>query len=190
MIAEPRGAPRAPTRVTIANRANMRTILLASVMAWAGVSIVHGQAYKWRDERGVVTYGQQPPDRSRAVPVDIHPNGAPSVPARDCIESPCAAVHAAGETQRLARERGERPGSAAEPAARGLDFDVYIRLKSGMSEGELLQRAGPPDFQSVENARGLIAKSFYYYPTTANPFTTIVSLRGGRIANIERIKKF
>jgi len=77
-------------------------------------------------------------------------------------------------------------GAAGEP--RGMAFDVYIRLEHGMTEGELVLRAGKPDEQSIDNVReGL--KSFYYFPTTGNPFITTISLRSGRIFNIERVRK-
>ncbi len=77
---------------------------------------------------------------------------------------------------------------AAEPEPRGMAFDVYIRLEHGMTEGELVLRAGKPDHHAVDNLReGL--KSYYYFPTAANPFLTTVSLRSGRIVNIERVRK-
>lgn len=77
---------------------------------------------------------------------------------------------------------------AAEPLPRGMAFDVYIRLEHGMTEGELVLRAGKPDHHAVDNLReGL--KSYYYFPTTANPFLTTVSLRSGRIVNIVRERK-
>jgi len=34
-----------------------------------------------------------------------------------------------------------------------------------------------------------IVKSYYYYPTVANPFITTVTLRGGRIVGTERVPK-
>ncbi len=77
---------------------------------------------------------------------------------------------------------------AAEPPPRGMAFDVYIRLEHGMTEGELVLRAGKPDHQAMDNLReGL--KSYYYFPTVANPFLTTVSVRSGRIINIERERK-
>ena len=77
---------------------------------------------------------------------------------------------------------------AAEAQPRGMAFDVYIRLELGMTEGELVLRAGKPDHQAVDNPReGL--KSYYYFPTVSNPFLTTISLRSGRIANIERVRK-
>ncbi len=78
-------------------------------------------------------------------------------------------------------------GAADEPA-RGMSFEVYIRLEHGMTEGELVLRAGKPDHQAVDNLReGL--KSYYYFPTLANPHLTTVTLRSGRIVNIERVRK-
>lgn len=77
----------------------------------------------------------------------------------------------------------------AQSDARGMDFDVYIRLQNGMSEGELLLRAGKPDSESVENIRNDIVKTYYYFPTTSNPWITAITLRGGKIVNIERTKK-
>mgnify|MGYP006919744237 CR=1 FL=1 len=78
--------------------------------------------------------------------------------------------------------------AGAAEAPRGMAFEVYIRLEYGMTEGELVLRAGKPDHQSLDNIReGL--KSFYYFPTAVNPFITTVSLRSGRIINIERVRK-
>ena len=74
------------------------------------------------------------------------------------------------------------------PQVRGMDFDTYIRLNRGMTEGELVLRAGPPDYAALENLAGIV-KSFYYYPTTSDPFLTVVTLRGGRIDHIERTRK-
>jgi len=71
---------------------------------------------------------------------------------------------------------------------RGMGLDVFVQLQTGMSEGELIMRAGRPDHQSIENARDA-QKSFYYFPTVDHPFLTTVSMRGGRIVNLERIRK-
>jgi hypothetical protein len=78
--------------------------------------------------------------------------------------------------------------SVETPLPRGMEFVTYIRLQRGMSEGELLHRAGRPDHVSLDNT-GDIVKSFYYYPTTGDPFTTMVTVRSGRIDQIERMKK-
>ena len=79
-------------------------------------------------------------------------------------------------------------GAAEDAAPRGMAFEVYIRLEHGMTEGELILRAGKPDHQTVDNRRESL-KSYFYYPTSANPFLTTVTLRSGRIENIERVRK-
>jgi hypothetical protein len=140
------------------------------------------QTYKWVDERGVVTYGNKPPPGRPAQLVDIQPQGPADLPA--------------DQQKRLeaeARRRADVPPPPAPPAAetvRGMAFDTYIRLERGMSEGELLVRAGKPDEVAVENVRANIVKSYYYFPTGSDPFITVVTLRGGRIANLERTRKF
>jgi Domain of unknown function (DUF4124) len=142
--------------------------------------------YRWVDEKGVTNYGDKAPDNRASRPVDTRPQGTIEGGAqiRDLAES---------ERQRAADEARRAPtvpmNAPLPVAARGMDFDVYIRLYRGMTEGELLIRAGPPDYQSVDNLVDY-DRSFYYFPTLANPFTTVVKLRGGRIAYIDRIKKF
>jgi len=56
-----------------------------------------------------------------------------------------------------------------------------------MSEGELLTVAGAPDFTSSDV---FADKRYTYFPTPANPFTTTVSVIGGRVNHIERVRKF
>jgi hypothetical protein len=162
----------------------MRAFLFLSMLAAAAP--VGAQTYKWTDERGVTTYGNKPPPGRPAQPVDTRPLG----PA-DLSEAQQKRV------EESARRRADQPPAPAPtpapPAAeapRGMAFDTYIRLERGMSEGELLQRAGKPDQVSLENARADVVKSFYYYPTSSDPFITVVTVRGGRIANLERTRKF
>ena len=145
--------------------------------------------YKWVDEKGVVNYGEKPPAGFPARRVDTQPGGT--------IES--------GDLQQMrqdaqSRRRAEPQPAYSFPAAtpppvppavpvRGLDFDIYIRLQRGMTEGELLLRAGRPDYETVDNLVDLV-RTYYYLPTISNPFTTIVKLSGGRIAFMDRVKKF
>jgi len=137
------------------------------------------QTYRWIDERGVTNYGAKPPAGRPAQVVDTK--------SRNTIDT--------GDTAR--READEKRYAVASPSApppvpgvqvRGLRFDTYIRLERGMSEGELLSRTGSPDHVSLDGLPD-ISKSFYYYPTGSDPFTTVVTLRGGRINTIERTKK-
>ena len=143
------------------------------------------QTYKWVDERGVVTYGTKPPPGKPAQRVDVE--------RQNTIGTDDAQLKREAEAKRRADLKLAPPPPPAAPAApgnRGMDFDTYIRLSRGMSEGELLQRAGRPDYVALENARDDIVKSFYWYPTASDPFPTVVTVRGGRIDTIERTKKF
>ena len=70
----------------------------------------------------------------------------------------------------------------------GMAFEAYMRLQPGMTGGEVLRRAGPPDHGTVEDAR-TVAKALYDHPTRASPVLTVVAIRGGRAANLERNRK-
>ncbi len=145
------------------------------------------QTYKWVDERGVVTYGNKPPPGRAAQPVDLT--------RQNTIATDDAQLKREAEAKRradlkLAPPPPPPPPAPAAASARGMDFETFIRLSRGMSEGELLQRAGKPDYLALENVRDDIVKSFYWYPTRSDPFTTVVTVRGGRIDAIERTKKF
>jgi hypothetical protein len=91
---------------------------------------------------------------------------------------------------------GSVPGIAGDLAVppqsqiRGLPFDVFIRIQQGMSEGEVLLRAGKPDSESVESMRNFVVKTYYYFPTPSDPWITTIRIEGGRVANLERVKKF
>ncbi len=77
---------------------------------------------------------------------------------------------------------------AAQPAPRGMAFEVYIRLEHGMTEGELVRRAGKPDRRAADRADQSL-KTYHYLPTRAYPFLTTVTLRAGRIVHIERVRR-
>jgi hypothetical protein len=154
--------------------------LLLVLAAGPGLS---AEAYKWVDEKGVVNYGEKPPKNRPSQQVDT----APKV----VIESDSqAAKKPAPAPEKAAAPQASTAPAPAPSSARGMEFDTFIRLQRGMTEAELLQRAGVPDRESVENFRHDIVKSMYYMPTAGNPYITVVTLRGGRIANLERIKQF
>lgn len=179
----------------------MQTIRMVFACIVAGHAAVAcgpalAQVYKWTDERGVVTYGEKPPANVRARALDIHPQSAdlPAARTEECHTITCQADRLEADRRRRA-ERELIEASAqrrdASPATRGMGFDTYVRIRSGMSEGEVVQRAGRPDYEAADSVgRGLSLKSWYYYPTSADPFTTIVTLRGGRVAQVERNRQF
>lgn len=156
------------------------------VLAFLCGPCIAADLYKWVDEKGVITYGQKPPPGRAATPVDT---------------SPSAVIETGGQYDR--KSPADRPLSRAPElppppavagpgpsAPRGMEFDVFARLQRGMTEGELLQRAGKPDHESLDGIRRDIVKTYYWFPTPANPYTTVVTLRGGRIHDIDRVKKF
>jgi hypothetical protein len=188
-------------------------ILIASLALAPGAI---AEVYKWVDRNGKVHYGDTPPANARATPVDMKSSG-PSMAAQvPATSAPGQASQPPAQPPIHISIAPEAP--APQPATRGMDFGVYIMLRRGMSEGELLQRAGPPDFQTydgsvgvsvVSNARridnragnrargpgvhsfsNLELKRYYYYPTVSNPFTTVLTLTGGEISELQRTRQF
>lgn len=167
----------------------MKTVLgLILILAAAVCSAA--DAYKWVDEKGITNYGEKPPHDISATPVSTEPRGV--------IETGGDAVRPRDAAE-LSRSRVSpvqvitvpvQPSYVAAQSVRGMAFDIYIRLERGMTEGELLVRAGPPDHESVDGGWDYAVKTYYYLPTVADPYTTVVSLRDGRIANLQRVKKF
>ncbi len=163
---------------------------LGVILIVAAAACNAAEAYKWVDEKGITNYGQKPPEKVRATPVDTEPRGV--------IETG-SEVAKTREAETRSRPQGpavqvipvpvQRAYASAAPV-RGMAFDTFIRLERGMTEGELLMRAGRPDHETVESYWDYAVQSFYYFPTVADPYTTVVRLRGGRISEIERVKKF
>lgn len=156
--------------------------------------------YKWVDSEGKIHYGDTPPAKGAARSIDL-PNIGTESPATEQSgrNAPPAQVPPAPAPQ--------DPVAAAPAPVRGMAFDVYILLRTGMTEGDLLQRAGPPDYESsdgtvgstvvsgrrrgrVETFSNLELRKFYYYPTQSDPFTTVVTLAGGLISDLQRTRKF
>jgi len=145
------------------------------------------ETYKWVDERGVTNYGEKPPAGRPAKTVNTQPAGTVEV---DRVQGKRPD---AGERRAQDGPPPPAPLAASAPPmsgpVRGMDFQTFVNLRTGMTEGELMLRAGRPDFETVDNFRDDIGKSYYYYPTIADPFITVVTVRGGVITNIERNRK-
>jgi hypothetical protein len=174
------------------------------------------QIYKWMDAQGQTHFSNvAPPQGVKATVVD--PNAKEGAPAPAPDSSECYTIRCQGERmeerQRRreeadARESAQRTAAAAKQP-RGLEFSRYISIQRGMTEGELLGIAGEPDFMSDQGVaytsagttqvgrrlRGparadLAMRTWTYLPTSADPFTTTITLVGGRVAEIERVRKF
>lgn len=151
---------------------------------------VSAQVYRWVDAKGTVHYSNTaPPAGVKHTTVDIDAKAGP--PSADTTE--CHTVRCQGERmeERLLRRQEAEARIAAQrppapPPPRGLEFRKYISLQRGMSESELVVNAGEPDLVFRDRA----LRTYTYLPTLADPFTTVVSVRSGRIQEIERIRKF
>ncbi|HEX9673671.1 MAG TPA: DUF4124 domain-containing protein [Burkholderiales bacterium] len=163
-------------------------LLLGVLMAITTGTCAAAEAYRWVDEGGVVNYGEKPPEERQSRPVDTTPRGTIETKGQ-YDQRPVAGQPRQAEDPQMPQFVSAPLPAPTLPSVRGMDFDVYIRLQRGMTEGELLIRAGRPDYESVDNLVDY-DRTFYYFPTVANPFTTVVKLRSGRIAYIQRVKKF
>ena len=177
-------------------------------------SASYGQIYRWVDANGRVNFSNTAPPRGvNATVVDPHAKEAP--PSADSKE--CHTIRCQGE--RMEERQNKREAeiakaaaarTAAEPKrAKGLEFRKYISIQRGMNEGELLGIAGEPDLKAdqgvaiaapttvqasgnlvVAARTGLVMKTYTYMPTPADPFTTTITLVGGRVSEIERARRF
>jgi len=147
------------------------------------------EVFRSVDENGTPSFSQTPPSGRASKPVDLKPlsgNIDSAKPASVSVAPPATRV-APPPPPPPPSPGTERTPQQAGP--RGLPFETYILIRRGMSEGELLGRAGPPDHRGNEVNRGLVQESWYYLPTTTDPFTTIIQMRGGRVVDTERIRK-
>jgi hypothetical protein len=191
-------------------------IVLALVFALACAPAA-AQIYRWTDQNGNVHYSnQKPPEGVAATVIDESAGQAgqasPPAESKECYTIRCQGERME-ERQRLRDEAEAR--TAAERIAnspkqpRGLEFRKYVSIQRGMTEGELLGIAGEPDLKSDQGiaiaapttvqvdrnlstaARpGLRMLTWTYLPTPADPFTTTVTLVGGRVSEIDRVRKF
>lgn len=159
--------------------------VLFTILAGTGAA---AEAYRWVDEKGVVTYGEKPPEERSSIPVDTRPGGTIETGGRYDQKAVAGERRQAQEPQSPQVVVVPVPAPAL-PSVRGMEFDTYIRLQRGMTEGELLVRAGRPDHETVDNLFDY-DRTLYYFPTVANPYTTVVRLRSGTIVSLDRIKRF
>jgi len=187
---------------------------LALGLAGATLDAAAQQIYRWVDANGTPHYSNAPPPpgvTAEVIAIKAEA-GEPSADTKECYTIRCQ-----GERmeKRIAARQAEEARLAAERAAleppepRGLEFRKYIMLERGMSEGEVLTIAGAPDFggdqgiayaapSTVQVGRYLRAPArvawavatWTYMPTVADPFTTTVTFVGGRVSEIQRVRKF
>jgi len=164
----------------------------AAVLFLFCATLAHAEVYRWVDAKGTVHYSnEKPPAGVKATVVNIDARtGPPSADSQDCYTVRCQ-----GERmeERLARrEESDARAAAARAAAtppppHGLDFRKYVSIQRGMTEGEMLGIAGAPDLAIRD---GWSVRTYTYYPTVPDPFTTTISVVNGRVSNLERVRKF
>jgi len=155
-------------------------------------TLADAQVYRWVDAKGTVTYSsEKPPAGVNASVLSIDAKAGPASP--DTLD--CYTVRCQGERleQRLARREellaldvAQRAAAAPKPW-NGLEFRKYISIQRGMTEGEMLVIAGAPDL-AVRDAWAI--RTYTYFPTVADPFTTTISIVNGRVSGLERDRKF
>ena len=164
---------------------------------------VDAQVYRWVDAKGTVHYSNSPPPAGvKATKLDIDTQtGAPAPDSKECYTVRCQGERMEERIRRRdeadARAAAERAANAPKPV-RGLEFRKYISIQRGMSEGEVLGIAGEPDFIADQGTTpvsrrgrgGFEVRTWTYLPTSADPFTTTITLVGGRVGEVERVRKF
>jgi hypothetical protein len=189
-----------------------RALVLLALLLAGGAA--HAQIYRWVDQNGRVHYTNEKPPKNVAATV-VDPDAkevAPAPPGSECYTIRCQGERME-ERQRKREAEDERAyaerAAAAPKPYRGLEFRKYVSIQRGMTEGELLSIAGQADFVSDQGAAiaapttvqvdrnlsvaarpGLRMVTWTYMPTPADPFTTTITLVGGRVSEIERIRKF
>jgi hypothetical protein len=193
----------------------MHAMRLATLLVLAALAApAAAQIYRWTDAEGKVHFSNTtPPPGVKATVVD--PNAKEVPPAPESTE--CYTIRCQGERmeERQRRREAEESRAAAERAAnaprqpRGLEFRKYVSIQRGMSEGEVFTITGEPDLvsdqglayaapstvQVAPNLRaparaGLSLKTWTFLPTPSDPFVTTITLVGGRVSEIERVRKF
>jgi hypothetical protein len=149
--------------------------------------LASGQVYRWVDERGTVHFSSEsPPPGVNAEKVD--PDADPRAPVTETAECYTAQCERQRLEQRLARREtvAARVAESRGASARGLDARTYQAIRRGMSEGEVLEIAGEPDLLLWDSRT---TKTFTYYPTPTEPYTSTVTFLNGRVTETERLRR-
>ena len=150
--------------------------------------------YRCAGPNGTLTFSDKPcgPDAVRVEHLPPLTNSLPpaagneSQSAATTTRPPHVQVNVDNDNTVNVQPPHARPDSRP---SRGLPFSVYRRLETGMSEGQVLAIAGPPDHETVDSentADGVIRKSYYYVSSGYNAFITRIQFVNGEVRSIER----
>jgi len=129
------------------------------------------QIYRWVDANGRVNFSNTtPPPGVKATVVDANAKeGTPSPDSTDCYTIRC-------QGERMAeRQRKREAESVKAEAERAATAPAYVQGTRNVV---------------VAARTGLVMKTYTYLPTAADPFTTTITLVGGRVSEMERARKF
>lgn len=169
--------------------------------------------YKWTDTNGQVFYGDTPPAVQAHFPELRVPSG---VDLSGCAPGACVSPgsgqqimpDAAVSRHQFARSRGmpfgvfirlQRGMTEGELLLRSGPPDHVSREGLNATQWSIVQRGVLTDPETgrnvpqrtVTNSQSMqIVKTYYYFPTSADPWLTTVTLVGGHIANMDRQKRF
>lgn len=169
----------------------MSAVRRMALLALLVTGSAFGQVYRWVDANGTVHYSDKAPPtgtKSQQLSIDAKA-GPPSADTQDCYTIRCQGERM--EERLIRREQAEAAAAAERkastpPRPRGLDFRKYVSLYRGMTEGELLGVAGTPDLMFRD--WGWV--TYTYLPIPSDPFTTTIRVNGGRVNEIDRVRKF
>ena len=191
---------------------DMRLLLVCFLFATSASATA--QIYRWTDAEGRTNFSNTPPPQGvKSTVVDANAKeGPPSVESTECHTIRCQGERMEERERKRAeaQAKADAERSAAEAKRpRGMDFRTYLSITRGMSEGEVLGIAGEPDLKAdmgvaiaapstVQVNRnfksaareGLVMKTYTYMPAPGEPYTTTITLVGGRVSEIERVRKF
>jgi hypothetical protein len=181
-------------------------LLVGFGFAFAGFAAAE-QVYKWVDSKGVTHYGGKPPSGRKFQVVDATPTGYVHAIGG---KKPSASLQDEGQqlaTQQAVQRAASPPtrgtggtldvavsGITNQPLAsprRGMSLETFRKLSVDTPEGEVLVRAGPPDYESNQFlSSGYLGKTWYYLPTPSDPFTTVIEIQGGTVFSLDRVRQF
>lgn len=165
--------------------------------SFAGVAAAE-QFYKWVDKSGVTHYSTARPKNQSFQVVDGSPAGYVDVIGgpKECYTVRCQYERVRAEWvqdqgQRLADAQLAAAQRVSSKPARGMSLDTFRMLSIDIPEGEVLWRAGPPDYESNQFlSSGYLGKTWYYFPTVGEAFLTVIEIQGGTVFSLNRTRQF
>ncbi|HSS46279.1 MAG TPA: DUF4124 domain-containing protein [Burkholderiales bacterium] len=173
-----------------------------------------GEVYKWVDDDGVTHYSENAPPDKAARQVDVRPFGVETDDDKGCHTIPCQAERLQkqkpAESPRVQVPDLVRglPFDIFIHIERGMT-EAEVLIRTGKPDQEVIEgteehsAAAASAANSVNPQTGVVTrnaniikntitqvvKTYYYLPTISDPFTTILTFKGGRVADIQRIRK-